>query len=743
MSSQPLTGDLGDGETQWLWAVSEIFRAADQVEPTFLMPQFVEFVKSFQRPSGKVVPDWQPDFPVDEFAGRVQSLLAHQPVLAMAPWGHGGRGSDSSEIDWLQQLTSWGAHPLGIIVPSAALTGKRIQKLWHMLPNHIRPQVILTGRDWFPFVPASLETAFILLSSSANQVLRMFRIPDGVALDDWRDDLSRLLVQGGGQTENGYVVREGVTRGDPLNFGYHDPSALARVADLGAFGETAQLGSLFEVVRAPARGLPPRERPESRPEPYLEISARGIGLDGRLIASEAPDRPNARPGVALAEGDVVVAEMVSRSRGAGFRCGLVTDQDVPSFAGATTLVLRPKQHLEPGIRDFVLDYLRSPMALQVYETSARSTSTLAGHLRLSPRDLHNLHVPIPDAPLAAAVRELSAVSKVFEGWHLEAAGLLSGLFENPSAEAARRQILQSGRHLRARLESAALLDDFGQTVRTQFPYPIAHRWRSLEALLSGPEREMAYRAALDTYEVFLCYSAQIAWTMARTAGASLGEAEKIRRKLADGRHGLALGEWSAILDEVAGKRFAALPDDTPLGDVRRLVPPGSAASQARVRLSNRRNDQAHLRPVPTHELETVLDEVVSDLRLLLRQAEFYVDMPLVHVASSRWDSIAKRATLATRHLAGDHPVVPYRHESTHRNDLEEGSLYVGDPVRGELHLLRPLLIGRECPECQTWSTFHIEQVRGPVVHLKSLEHGHTLQVDDLTGVLEAVGLLGA
>jgi hypothetical protein len=744
VSDESVDEDVVDDEEQpWLWAIGALFEAVEPNDLRIVMPQYNEFLRSSLPQPSQPKTGFTPEFSALEFAGHVESLLGDHPVLAMAPWGGrpGNHASTWSEISWLEHLSDWGSHPLGIIVPSAALTGKRVQALWAMLPGHIVPRAVITGRDWFPFERASLESAFLLLGPAEDRLLRMYRMPERVALDSWRSDFSRFLVQGGGRTEHGYILREGVPRNEPLNFGFNDPAALARAADLGAFGETETLGNLFEILRSVPR-RPGQPAPvQSRPDGYFEVSARDIGVDGRVLPS--PPQSERQTDLELAVGDLVLSEMVTRTAASGFRCGLVTEGDLPCVAGRNTLVLRPKRVLEVGVQDFVADYLRSAIARQVYEASARSSVHIAGHIRLTRGDLVNLAVPIPDPSLSTAVAELSLVSEILEGWHREAAGLLAGLFENPSAEAARRQILQSGRHLRARVESAARLDDFGQTVRTQFPYPIAHRWRSLEALLSGRERELAYRAALDTYEVFLCYSAQIAWTMARTASEPLGEAEKIRNKLAQGRNGLALGEWSAILDEVAGKRFAALPDDTPLGDVRRLVPPGSAAHQARIRLSDRRNDQAHLRPVPTHELETALSEVVSDLRLLLRQADFLVDMPLVHVASSRWDSIARRATLATRHLTGDHPVVPYRHETTERNDLEEGSLYVADPARGELHLLRPLLIGRECPECQTWSTFHIEQVRGSLVQLKSLEHGHTLAAEEMIGVLEAVGMLEA
>lgn len=397
-------------------------------------------------------------------------------------------------------------------------------------------------------------------------------------------------------------------------------------------------------------------------------------------------------------------------------------------------MLRPIEPIDPGALEFILDYLRSPVARQVFATSARSVGP-----HLLPTDLRAMRVPVPDPALAAALADLSAAAATLASWHDEATTLLRGLFQNPSASVARRQVIQGGRHIRMRAELGGRLDDFNQTVRAQYPFPIAYRWRSLEALRSGPDLDATYRAALDTYEVLVCYLAQIAITMARIAGVHVGELTKIRAKLAGERVGLGLGDWSAVLDEVAGRQLAALPDETPLGDVRLFLPPGGEACAARIRLTRRRNNQAHLQPVASHELADAVESTLADLTLLMQQADFLVDMPLIHVASSRWDSLAQRGTLRTQHLMGDHPVVPYHTEETDRNDLEAGSLYVGD-AEGKLHLLRPLLVGRECPACQTWSTFHVDHATKDGIRMKSLEHGHTIIDSDVRVALASIGL---
>ena len=74
-----------------------------------------------------------------------------------------------------------------------------------------------------------------------------------------------------------------------------------------------------------------------------------------------------------------------------------------------------------------------------------------------------------------------------------------------------------------------------------------------------------------------------------------------------------------------------------------------------------------------------------------------------------------------------------------RNDWEDGSLYIADPPG--IAPMRPLLIGRECPACQTCSTFHVDRATKGGIRLKSLEHGHTVIDPDVQGALASIGLL--
>jgi hypothetical protein len=157
------------------------------------------------------------------------------------------------------------------------------------------------------------------------------------------------------------------------------------------------------------------------------------------------------------------------------------------------------------------------------------------------------------------------------------------------------------------------------------------------------------------------------------------------------------------------------------------------------RLSDRRNDEAHQRRVDTVDLPRAITEAASELTTLLAEAQFLADWPLIHIYSTRWDTLRATASINYWQLMGDHAIVPHQTAERPDNDLEQGSLYLIDSD-SRWHLLRPFLVGGECPVCKNWSTFHADRERGALV-IKSLEHGHIGDGSSLAGPLRHVGLL--
>jgi hypothetical protein len=291
-----------------------------------------------------------------------------------------------------------------------------------------------------------------------------------------------------------------------------------------------------------------------------------------------------------------------------------------------------------------------------------------------------------------------------------------------------------------RSEAAALLDDAGYTFRTTFPYPVAYRWREVEAAISARSFKTAYEAILAAAEVLLCYVANTSLAIARESGIELGAMKTIRARLNPGAHGLGFGDWVTVIKEIEeSKAIRKASENSPLADFRPFLA-DSDAGAALKRLSDRRNDESHLRRTELMDLPAAVDAALADLSALHEAATFLPDLPLIQITDFHWDSFRKRAVMSFRELIGDHPVVPTRTITYDRPAVEVGSTYILDGQR-RLWLLRPFLAGRTCPKCRNWSTFHVDEMRDGKVIYKSLEHGHTMEDAGLDEALAHVGLI--
>ena len=72
--------------------------------------------------------------------------------------------------------------------------------------------------------------------------------------------------------------------------------------------------------------------------------------------------------------------------------------------------------------------------------------------------------------------------------------------------------------------------------------------------------------------------------------------------------------------------------------------------------------------------------------------------------------------------------------------LCQGSLYIIDSEY-QWHLLRPFLVGRDCPICKNWSTFHVDRDDQGALVIKSLDTDTSTNADSLAEPLRHVGLL--
>ncbi|MES9523778.1 hypothetical protein [Streptomyces capoamus] len=698
---------------------------------------------------------WQsvPEPSWEQLAPRAAEFLTQGPLLLVPTWERrpdSERRRAASSPDYYVEVMAacrppspdavmavlLPAHPWVLDQPWAAEMRTKIAEHWDIL-------LLAYGTGMLTQISANAESAVVFLRARAqtSPVLKLFQVPrprpDETAVVK---DFERLLHRQGGRGEYGYVLREIPGPQQSLHFDRFDPHVLQRREDLAGFGAVNDLGDLFTFRRSSFSDAALKRGKQltspKAPGAVRMIRPRDIARDGTIT----PPSEETLWATIPADQQLTAGDMVLRRMNApitvpphGFFTAEVGEEDLPAAASDHVVILRPIKPLSRPQARLISMFLRSPLALTLAGPRLAITSMEA---------LSALPVPQPDEALTKALDELTAARQQFKRWEQEADSVIESVFLERTAAQARARVIDSGRALRLRAEAALLLDDLGHSVRTRFPYPIAYRWRETEARISAGGTQAAYAAILDTAEELLCYIAQLVLALTHARKITLGSVTAIRDKLAGGRSGPGFGDWANVLNEAASsKQLNNLPQAHPLNDIRTLLA-HQDAEKARQALSERRNNQAHLRRIDPIDLPHAIDVAFADLTRLVERARFLADLPLLEITDVRWDAFARSARVEYRELAGDHPVVPTRTMTSPSNDLETGSLYLRD-TDGALHLLRPFLIGRDCPTCRTWSTFHADRVPKAAVVFKSLEHGHTLEdtSPDTRRLLGQIGLV--
>ena len=434
----------------------------------------------------------------------------------------------------------------------------------------------------------------------------------------------------------------------------------------------------------------------------------------------------------LQTGDLCVAA-ISRGR---IRIGDVTEDLLPAIASNAVLILRFKAGLSSEVRQTIFAYLRSAHAAEQLQMRA---STLGDAFRVTLHDLAGLPVPILDDELTTAVRDINKSIDDLRGWAAEAEHRRDALFEfaNPKDEA--RELKTLGRLSRQRCDAARLVTDQRHRLRTQYPYPIAFRWRTVET--SYPDRE-GLENVLECAEVAVCYLACMALLLPRVMpGFQVKYAGEIAKRMLDAKpRGTNMGDWMAIVREVKGaKAIRTQVQAPPFGELAAL---DEETDQALQRLSNARNDVAHGRGPRGAEVRDCFEVWRSDLELFLAGIEFVTEYPLRLIERVRRDTILKRTEYQYRELVGDHPLVPLQTGHSSEAELEE-SLYLTGRS-GVLLLARPFMNLIECPQCKRWSVFYLDKYskKENKCFLKSMEHGHPAEGDaSIVAAFQHVGLL--
>ncbi|MGW8688604.1 hypothetical protein ACWGNN_47965 [Streptomyces sp. NPDC055817] len=174
--------------------------------------------------------------------------------------------------------------------------------------------------------------------------------------------------------------------------------------------------------------------------------------------------------------------------------------------------------------------------------------------RVQRKAIQDLPLPAPDEALVDALDALDEPNEARQrtlAWHREATALRQSSFTDRDREAAGHRIITEGRVLRLRVEAASQLDDDSYTYRTTLPYPIALRWREVEAKVSiTDEPGPAYQAVLATAEILFCYCALVAAALAHWEGVTIPRMSAIRSRLTSGGTPPGFGDWVAVLQEL-------------------------------------------------------------------------------------------------------------------------------------------------------------------------------------------------
>lgn len=445
-----------------------------------------------------------------------QDLLSDRHlVLMVPPWGlppeskrrriliRDGAPVEPQPPGWEEQIPLAVSVPqsdvhLFVLLPVVAVRTERYRafRAGLMAKWSITDVVVLQGA--IPGVAARFECVLLGLrpEAFADGTTRFFEPghPNDTDPSSVIADFARLQRMAGGYTDFGYVLRGGFEAGDILTHGLRDPKLQATRTDLANFGRTVALKDLFEIRRI-----------RLRDQDFCQLDTPGAA---RIIWSrdvtESPlqsdrDRPQwatVDRGQLLEPGDFLTPGVTPRSNGKGFTVIAHSSCDGPAVAGPTMVVLRPRESVAPEIIDFSLRYLRSPAASRVY-------LKMNPEIRLG-RGFDEMVVPVADEEILAALQNLRDAQSNFLEWADEAGAVIDSIFDYPSVEEARPRIIEAGRSVRSRSREARNLDDPDFAVRRAFPYPVAHRWRVMEAAVSaGSEKSVYWRCPRGhSYEAF-------------------------------------------------------------------------------------------------------------------------------------------------------------------------------------------------------------------------------------------------
>lgn len=282
--------------------------------------------------------------------------------------------------------------------------------------------------------PSKMTTLLIEVGGSLSPTLRFFRCPR-ISSEDQRQrvlaDLQRLMKQGGGQTQYGYVLREGLSPREKLLFERHNPELVQSQKDMAHLGDVRTLADMVEIQV----GLPRArfsdliiEDEGGSAQGIPVISGENIRSDGGFELEETRCRvtEDIPSEYLLKAGDLCLRRIIGNVT--RLPVAQVEEHMLPLVASHSVIVLRPRSATTRHEQDFLAAYLASERALEwLMALGMRS-------VQVTPHQLEELPVPVPDEELSLALQDLRESVGQFDSWKKEAQQALSSLFDFGSPE---------------------------------------------------------------------------------------------------------------------------------------------------------------------------------------------------------------------------------------------------------------------------------------------------------------------
>jgi hypothetical protein len=495
--------------------------------------------------------------------------------------------------------------------------------------------------------------------------------------------------------------------------GNGSPEVFDRVYQIGLHGEDQVASTAGTVIREATTLAAALSRHARIPTQLNVLEEVQLDEIFRVLApSEQPE-----------DGDFLVPQF----RWAGAVGAVQVYDGVRTLHGLQSEVrLRPRVTLDPSEQEYYVRFLGSDALLGHGADAGQLVTIRAADLEAAP-------LLRPDRETLHAMAELTHAGATFAQWQREATSAADAFFWQHDVAAGRAAIITAGRLTRQRRETAYLLDEHASRIRATMPFPIASRWRTVEA--ARPD-EAGYRRILDCAETAVTYCAAVGAQLA-IAQPGVVNLQALSAKLRQGAP-LPWGAWTSLLSELgrAGSNFS-LPADSPLRNYRLVVNEVDGLVRS---LKQRRNDLAHQRVPPPHRIAAHAEEAKTELERLLAATEWLSDYPLRHIEEVRWDSFADTSVIHFRELMGDHHIVTLKAGATSGN-LEVFSPYVADQF-GRYHLLRPLFHSEHCASCGQLSLFILDRwiESEQSAEYKALDHSDVCRVP-AGNALRGVGLL--